>query len=55
MEASEPGTIVGVGFTNSEEVLEPLISKEIEVSIKYDLNDDLLLTASLFRIEKPNE
>jgi iron complex outermembrane receptor protein len=55
MEALEKGTIVNGDYINSGEVLEPLISEEIELGLKYELSDtDLLLTAALFRIEKSN-
>ncbi|MGI3131661.1 TonB-dependent siderophore receptor [Halopseudomonas pachastrellae] len=55
VEALEPGTIVGGSYANAGDVLDPLISKQYEVGLKYSLNDSLLLTSALYRIEKANE
>ena len=55
MEALEQGTIVGNTYTNFGEVLPPLVSKQYEVGLKYDINPNLLLSTALFRIEKTNQ
>ncbi len=55
MEALEAGTRVGNTYTNYGEVLPPLISKQYEVGLKYDINPNLLLSTALFRIEKANQ
>jgi iron complex outermembrane receptor protein len=55
MEALETGTIVGSDYTNAGEIFDPLVSKQIELGAKYELNESLLLTTSLFRIKKPND
>ncbi|QDF28544.1 TonB-dependent siderophore receptor [Halarcobacter anaerophilus] len=55
MEGLEEGTIVGNYYSNVGEVLEPMISKQYEIGAKYTLNENLLLSTALFRIEKPNE
>ncbi len=54
MEALEAGTIVGNTYANRGEVLPPLVSKQYEVGLKYDINPNLLLSTALFRIEKAN-
>ncbi|HRN82197.1 MAG TPA: TonB-dependent receptor [Nitrosomonas europaea] len=55
MEALERGTIVGNTYTNRGEVLPPLVSKQYEAGLKYDINPNLLLSTALFRIEKANQ
>ncbi|WP_418184952.1 TonB-dependent siderophore receptor [Aliarcobacter vitoriensis] len=56
IESLEQGIIVGTQFSNANEVLPPLVSKQYEVGLKYNLLDDkLLLTSALFRIEKANQ
>ncbi|CAD84727.1 MULTISPECIES: TonB-dependent siderophore receptor [Nitrosomonas] len=55
MEALEKGTIVGRTYTNYGEVLPPLVSKQYEAGLKYDINPNLLLSTALFRIEKANQ
>ena len=55
MEALQAGTIVGNTYVNRGEVLPPLISKQYEVGLKYDINPSLLLSTALFRIEKANQ
>lgn len=55
MEALEKGSVVGDNYSNAGEVLSPKISREVEVGLKYEPSGlDLLLTASLFRIEQAN-
>ncbi len=55
MEALEKGVIVGNTYTNYGEVLPPLVSKQYEAGLKYDINPNLLLSTALFRIEKANQ
>jgi len=55
MEALEKGTRVGNTYTNFGEVFPPLVSKQYEVGLKYDINPNLLLSTALFRIEKANQ
>ncbi|MDL1865276.1 TonB-dependent receptor [Betaproteobacteria bacterium PRO5] len=55
MEALEKGTRVGNTYTNFGEVFPPLVSKQYEVGLKYDVNPNLLLSTALFRIEKANQ
>ncbi len=55
MEALERGTVVGNTYANRGTVLPPLVSKQYEVGLKYDLNPNLLLSTALFRIEKANQ
>ncbi|WP_350283678.1 TonB-dependent receptor [Nitrosomonas sp.] len=55
MEALQKGTIVGNTYTNRGEVFPPLVSKQYEVGLKYDINPNLLLSTALFRIEKANQ
>ncbi|HBF25509.1 MAG TPA: TonB-dependent receptor [Nitrosomonas sp.] len=55
MEALERGTRVGNTYTNFGEVFPPLVSKQYEVGLKYDVNPNLLLSTALFRIEKANQ
>lgn len=52
IESLEQGTIVGDDYSNRGEVLSPYVSKQYEVGAKYSLNDSVLLTGALFRIEK---
>ncbi|MFV7791688.1 TonB-dependent receptor domain-containing protein, partial [Aliarcobacter lanthieri] len=48
IESLEQGIIVGTQFSNANEVLPPLVSKQYEVGLKYNLLDDkLLLTSAL--------
>ncbi|WP_287719096.1 TonB-dependent siderophore receptor, partial [Nitrosomonas sp.] len=54
MEALEASIIVGNTYANRGEVLSPLLSKQYEVGLKYDINPNLLLSTALFRIEKTN-
>ncbi|WP_418180651.1 TonB-dependent siderophore receptor [Aliarcobacter lanthieri] len=54
MESLEQGTIVGDTYANRGEVLAPYVSKQYEVGAKYSLNESVLLTGALFRIEKAN-
>ena len=51
MESLEPGAIVGPGFTNTNEILAPLVSKQYELGAKADVGK-AQLTAALFRIDK---
>ncbi|WP_396956124.1 TonB-dependent siderophore receptor [Nitrosomonas sp.] len=55
MEALERGMIVGNTYTNRGEVFPPLVSKQYEAGLKYDINPNLLLSTALFRIEKANQ
>ncbi len=55
MEALEKGTIVGSTYKNSGEILDPLKSEQYEIGAKYSISENLLLSSSLFRIEKPYE
>ncbi|KLD96423.1 TonB-dependent receptor, partial [Aliarcobacter butzleri] len=56
IESLEQGTIVGTQYSNANQVLDPLVSKQYEVGAKYSLLDEkLLLTSALFRIEKANQ
>lgn len=55
IESLEQGTIVGTSYSNANEVLSPLVSKQYEVGAKYSLNESVLLTSALFRIEKANQ
>lgn len=54
MEALERGAIVGDDYTNANEVLDPLVSDQIEIGVKYELGE-MLLTASLFKIKRSNQ
>ncbi|WP_347887804.1 TonB-dependent receptor [Nitrosomonas europaea] len=55
MEALEKGLIVGNTYANRGAVFPPLVSKQYEVGLKYDINPNLLLSTALFRIEKANQ
>ena len=55
MEALEKGTIVGNTYANRGTVFPPLVSKQYEVGLKYDISPNLLLSTALFRIEKANQ
>ena len=55
MEALERGTVVGNIYANRGEILPPLVSKQYEAGLKYDINPNLLLSTALFRIEKANQ
>ncbi|MFW3338831.1 TonB-dependent siderophore receptor [Aliarcobacter butzleri] len=56
IESLEQGTIVEDTYSNAGEVLSPLVSKQYEVGAKYSLLENkLLLTSALFRIEKANQ
>ncbi|WP_201522902.1 TonB-dependent receptor [Aliarcobacter butzleri] len=55
IESLEQGTIVGNTYSNEGEILDPLISKQYEIGAKYDINENVLLTGALFRIEKANQ
>lgn len=55
IEALEKGTIVGSTYKNAGEILEPLKSEQYEIGTKYSISDNLLLSSSIFRIEKPYE
>ncbi|MFX4230892.1 TonB-dependent receptor [Aliarcobacter butzleri] len=55
IESLEQGTIVGNIYENENEILDPYVSKQYEIGAKYSILDDkLLLTSALFRIEKAN-
>ncbi|WP_419677662.1 TonB-dependent siderophore receptor [Aliarcobacter lanthieri] len=55
IESLEAGTVVPTQYSNANEVLPPLVSKQYEVGAKYSLNESVLLTGALFRIEKANQ
>ncbi|MFX4232871.1 TonB-dependent siderophore receptor [Aliarcobacter butzleri] len=55
IESLEAGTVVATQYSNANEVLPPLVSKQYEVGAKYSLNESVLLTGALFRIEKANQ
>ncbi len=55
MESLEAGTIVGDTYSNSGEILDPLVSKQYELGAKYSLSENLLLSSAIFRIEKANQ
>ncbi|WP_418184710.1 TonB-dependent siderophore receptor [Aliarcobacter vitoriensis] len=54
IESLEAGTIVGNIYANENEILDPYKSKQYEIGAKYSLNESILLTGALFRIEKAN-
>jgi iron complex outermembrane receptor protein len=54
MESLEPGSIVGPTFTNANQILGPLRSKQVELGAKASIND-ILLTAALFQIDRASE
>lgn len=55
IEALEQGIIVGDTYTNAGESLDPLVSNQYEIGAKYNLNNDVLISSALFRIEKANQ
>ncbi len=55
IESLEQGTIVGDNYSNSGEILNPLVSKQYEVGAKYSFSENLLLSSAIFRIEKANQ
>lgn len=55
IESLEAGTIVGSTYQNEGDILDPYKSKQYEIGAKYSLlNEKVLLTSALFRIEKAN-
>lgn len=54
MESLEPGKSVGVGYTNYGHMLDPMVSKQLEVGIKTE-QERWSGTAALFRIERASE
>lgn len=55
IESLEAGTIVGSTYQNEGDILDPYKSKQYEIGAKYSLLDEkVLLTSALFRIEKAN-
>nr|WP_081757197.1 TonB-dependent siderophore receptor [Aliarcobacter lanthieri] len=54
IESLEAGETVGSVYQNEGDFLDPYKSKQYEVGAKYTLNERLLLTGALFRIEKAN-
>ncbi|WP_419671562.1 hypothetical protein [Aliarcobacter butzleri] len=42
-------------YKNAGQILDPYKSKQYEIGAKYSLNEKVLLTRALFRIEKANE
>ena len=55
IESLEQGTIVGDTYTNANEILDPLTSKQYEVGAKYAFTEKVLLSSALFKIEKSNQ
>jgi iron complex outermembrane receptor protein len=53
IEGLEQGQVVPVGYTNTGATLEPLQSKQVEGGVKVTVNQNLLLTAAYFDIQKP--
>ena len=51
MEALEQGSIVGMNYTNSGEIMSPVRSTQYEIGVKTELQG-LLLTLALFQIER---
>lgn len=54
MEGLEQGAVVRDVYANAGEVLKPLRSEQHEVGVKAEIQQ-LMLTAALFQIDKPNE
>nr|WP_228131106.1 TonB-dependent siderophore receptor [Aliarcobacter lanthieri] len=55
IESLEAGTIVGIWYANEGKILDPYKSKQYEIGAKYSILDEkLLLTTSVFRLEKAN-
>lgn len=55
MEALQNGSVIdNIADTNDGKVFDPLTSKQYEIGAKYSLNQNLLLSTALFRIEKAN-
>lgn len=54
IEALQAGATVSNVYANENETFDPYISKQYEVGAKYALNNDLLLSTAVFRIEKSN-
>jgi iron complex outermembrane receptor protein len=54
MESLEQGTIVGLGYTNTGAILEPLVDKQYEVGVKANAGG-VLFTGALFKINKANQ
>ena len=52
IEALEQGTIVGAGYKNAGEILEPMKSEQYEAGIKYEIPNGALLSLALFQIDK---
>lgn len=46
------GVVPDVGYTNSGAVLAPLESKQYEIGAKWEVANDMLVTAALFEIDK---
>ena len=53
IESLEAGETVGVGYTNTGDILNPTMSKEIELGVKAELGR-MLLTTALYQIDKAN-
>jgi iron complex outermembrane receptor protein len=51
----EPGGEVPSPLLNSESVLDPYKSKQVEVGIKADISPDMSVSAALFQIKRHNE
>ncbi|MFW2601494.1 TonB-dependent siderophore receptor [Aliarcobacter butzleri] len=55
MESLEQGTVIDNSVDrNDGKTFDPLKSKQYEIGAKYSINQDLLLSTALFRIEKAN-
>ena len=53
MEGLQSGSVIGLGFTNTGQILPPYLSSQYEVGAKATV-DGVLLTGALFRIDKAN-
>jgi iron complex outermembrane receptor protein len=54
-ETLSSGTAASIWDTNYGSTLPPSVARQLETGIKYDLNQDLSLTAALFRLTKAYE
>lgn len=53
MESLEPGRTVGIGYVNTNRMLEPMLSKQYEIGVKTE-QAWWSATAALFQIERPS-
>jgi iron complex outermembrane recepter protein len=54
IESLEQGVVVDSTYKNAGSILEPLVSKQVEVGVKYAVSD-ILLTGALYQIKKSNQ